>query len=170
MGRGEMKKSRLIGLFAVLAAAIVVIGGCGNSEDAAGTTAASEQTTPELTKAQFVKQANAICAKGNEELNKGFQRFLKQHNVPEGQPPSPKQLGEVAETIVVPVVGNQIEEIRALGAPSGEEEQVETFLAAAEAGVEKSEKEPKSLLNAKGSPFEKANELARESGLRACSE
>jgi len=183
-------KTRLIGLLAALAAAIIVVGGCGSSGDSStGTTAEGgsttaesvteettgdsinvEVTTSDLTKAEFVQQANAICAKNNKELNDQFQAFLKENNVPEDRLPTEKELSKAVDAVIEPVIGTQIDEIQALGAPAGEEEKVEKILTAAAKGVKKSEEEPALLLNDKGSPFDEANKLSREYGLQACSE
>lgn len=163
-------KTRLVGLLAAWAAAIIVVAGCGSSGDSSATTVSAEVTTSDLTKPQFVKQANAICAKNSKELNAQFQAFLKEHDIPGDRLPTEAELGEAVDVVVAPVIGGQIEEIRSLGAPAGEEKQVEKILESAEEAIEKSEKEPLLLLNDKGSSFDEANKLSREYGLQACSE
>ena len=157
-----------IGLLAACAAIAMIVGGCGGGDDTTDTTASTDST--ELTKAQFVKQGNAICAKANEELNKEVEKFFKETGLGEKQSPSAAELKKVAEEFVTPIVGRQVDELRELGAPAGEEKQVEKILTAAEEGIEKSEEEPESLLAGENSAFGKANELAIDYGLKTCGE
>lgn len=158
----------LIGLLAACAAIAMIVGGCGGGDDNTDSTAGTDST--ELTKAQFVKQGNAICAKANEELNQEVEKFFKESGLGEKQSPSTAELKEITEDFVTPLVGRQVEEIRELGAPAGEEEQVEKVLAAVEEGIEKSEEDPDSLIAGKNSAFGKANELAIDYGLKTCGE
>jgi hypothetical protein len=154
---------RSIALFAALAALAMIVAGCGGDDDSTGTTGS-------LTKAEFVKQGNAICAKGNKELDEDFEKFAKEHNLSENKRPSNAVLTEASEDILIPVVSDQIEQLRDLGAPAGEEQQVDEILTAAEEGIEKGEEDPVSLTAENGGPFKKANKLAKDYGLTKCGE
>jgi hypothetical protein len=158
-------RKSLIGLLAAGAAIAMIVGGCGGGDDTTEGTASAG-----LRKAQFVKQGNAICAKASKELNGEVQKFFKENGVAENERPTSAELTEVAEELVTPIIGQEIEEIRELGAPDGEEKQVDKILSAAEEGVEKGEKNPDSLLEENGGPFAKANELAIDYGLNVCGE
>ena len=160
------------GLLVACMAIVMIVGGCGGSDDSSDSTAGTDSTAgAELTKAQFLKQGNAVCADTNEEIQEGFQEFLKENSISENERLTTAELSEVAEDIVAPIVGRQIKELRELGAPAGEEGQVEKILAAAEEGIQKSEEDPSSLLAGEGeSAFGKANRLAQEYGLKTCSE
>jgi hypothetical protein len=57
----------------VLAVSLFAIG-CGGGDD-------TTETTASLTKAQFVKQGNAICENGNREIDASFEEFTKEHNL-----------------------------------------------------------------------------------------
>ncbi len=151
-----MTKQFLTLLAGVIAVAMFAAG-CGSSDDTSSTEAS-------LTKAEFVKQGNAICAAGNKEINTGFEEA-----VPKGKQPTEDQIAEVAETVLVPSVTKQIGEIRDLGAPSGEEEAVETFLAGAEKDVEKVEEDPSSIAGNED-PFADVNKEAAALGLTKCGE
>lgn len=148
---------------AVLIGALVgalLIAGCGSSND--------NETTASLTKAQFLKQGNAICKAGNEEINEGFESFSKEHNLSHKKP-SEAQFEELAETVLVPSVSRQIKEVRALGAPEGEEGEVDEFITNAEDALKELEEEP-SLIAAEGEeePFFSVNKEAAKIGLTAC--
>jgi hypothetical protein len=141
------------GLIALLAV------GCGSSGDS------TTDSTATLTKAEFVKEGNEVCAAGNKEINAGFEKFAKENNL-KGEP-NEAQFAEAAETILIPSVSGQVEEIKALGAPEGEEEAVEDFLTGAEETLEEVEEDP-TLIS--GEPFEKTNKEAVALGLKTCAE
>jgi hypothetical protein len=147
---------RFIALSAALAAVALIAAGCGSDDSTTDSTAS-------LTKAEFVKQGNAICAAGNKEINAGFNEAL-----PKGKQPSKAELDEAIETVLIPSISKQIEEIRALGAPEGEEEAVEDFLAGAEEELEKGEEEPAYL--ATDASFKNTNQEGKALGLTSCAE
>ena len=62
----------------------------------------------------------------------------------------------------------QIDEIRDLGAPSGDEDEVEAFLAATEEALEKTEADPGLLATPGANPFREADQLLIDYGLAAC--
>jgi len=152
---------RLIVLLAALAAFAMLVAGCGSGGD-------SSESTSSLTKAEFVKQGNAICAKGNKEIQEGFEEF--EQEVGSQKQPTKAQLTEAIETIVLPAVRNQVEGIQELEPPSGEEAKVEAITDSAEEALEEGEEDPASLTSEKADPFAKANEMANEYGLTKCGE
>jgi len=153
----------LFAALAAFAAIAMIAAGCGGGGD-------SSSDSSSLTKAEFLKQGNAICAKGNKEINEGFEEFAKENGFSEKQQPTKAQLTEVVETVVLPKVRGQVEGIKALGAPSGEEAQVEAIVDAAEEALEKGEEEPAALASEKADPFAKANKKASAYGLVKCAE
>ena len=155
-----MSKS-LIALLVAVSAIAMIVAGCGGSSD-------SSESTSSLTRAEFVKQGNAICAKGNKEIQEGFEEF--EQEVGSQKQPTKAQLTEAIETIVLPAVREQVEGVQDLGAPSGEEAKVEAITDSAEEALEEGEEDPASLTSEKADPFAKANELANEYGLTKCGE
>jgi hypothetical protein len=156
---------RFVGLFVACAAVAMIVGGCGGSDDNTDSTDSAE-----LTKAQFLKQGNAICAKANEEVGKEFEEFAKENKLSEGKEPTEELLAEAVEEILLPSVTQQVEEIRELGVPAGEEKQVDKILTAAEEGIEEAEDEPASAAAQTGGPFDDADKLATAYGLKRCGE
>lgn len=155
---------RFVALLAALAALALIVAGCGGGSD-------STETTSALSKAEFVKQGNAICAKGSKEIEEGFEKFGKEHGFSEKKEPSEAELEEAVETIVIPGIRKQVDGIRALGTPTEEGAEAEAVLDAAEEGLEKGEEDPKLFLEEESSgPFAKANKLSREFGLTKCGE
>lgn len=138
-----------IGLSLALAA-------CGGSSD---------ESTTALTKAEFLKQGNAICSKGNEEIGKAAEKEFPRS----GGRPSQKEMEQFTSQTIVPDLESQIQQISELPAPEGDEEKVEAIVEEAEASLDKLKEDP-SLVTSEGSenPFAKANELAGEYGLKVC--
>ena len=156
----------LVALLAAVAALAIVVAGCGGGSDSNSST----EATSSLTKAQFLKQGNAICAKGNKEIEQGFEEFGKEHHFSKKNEPTQTELEEAAEEVLIPNIRQELDGIRALGAPSGEEAEVEKVLAAAEKGLAKGEEDPGAMIKEGEGPFKEANELAREFGLTTCGE
>jgi hypothetical protein len=149
----------LIAVFVGVVAIAAIVAGCGSSDDESSS----------LTKAQFVAQADAICKAGNAEIESEFEAFAKKNNIDENEEPSKAQKVELSETILAPNVTNQAEEIRALEAPSGDEDEVSAMLDSLDEGVEEVEANPQAPFESKQpNPFGPANKLAQEYGLKVC--
>jgi hypothetical protein len=156
LGKGR----NLVGATLVLPATILVLAGCGSSGDSEGTSS--------LSKAEFVKKGNAICAKGSEEINKAYEKFSREH-VAGGRTPSEALLDEAAAEIVLPVREREVRQLRALGAPSGQGERVDTMLTAWERGIEEGEEDPHSLRKAGPEfAFYKSYSMGIDYGLKKC--
>ncbi len=149
----------LVALLAAVTALAIIVAGCGGSDD----------STSSLTKAEFLKQGNAICAEGNKEIDSEFEAFAEENNLSENKEPTEEQLTEAAEDILIPAVDKQLGELRDLGAPEGEEEEVDKLLTAVEEALEEGEEDP-SVLTSQGSPFADVNKMARDYGLTTCGE
>lgn len=154
-----MNKGLIAALLGVVAIAVVVAG-CGSSS--------SDDSTASLTKAQFISQANAICKKGNAEVESEFEDFAKKNGIEGNKEPTTAQEVELAETILTPNVKSQSEELRALGAPSGDEDEITAMLDSLDQGVEEAEADPEALIEGKAEPFKDASQKAQKYGLTAC--
>jgi hypothetical protein len=157
-------------LAAVLAVAIVAAGCGSSSDDSSSDTGSSDTTgtTAALSKAEFIKQGDAICTKGNESIETEANEFAKENNV-NTEKPTQAQKEEVIIAVVAPAVRKEGEEIAELGAPSGDEEAVEAIVAAVEEGADELENEPKLLIDGKN-PLAKGSKLAKSYGLKVCGE
>ncbi len=150
-------------MVALAAAVALLVAGCGSSDSTTG-------ETPTISRSEYVKQANAICAAGNKEINEEFEKFAKENGLKQNQPPPEAKLTEAAEDFFIPSIRRQVEEVAALGVPEGAEEQVETFIANAEAEVERAEENPGQLISDNSTMFDEVNKEATELGLTACAE
>jgi hypothetical protein len=137
--------------------AVLAIGaGCGGGDD------------DSLSKAEFVKQADAICTQKEAEKNKALEAGFQQAGK-EGKK-GKKVEEELVTDTALPPISEMTEELGDLGAPSGEEDKAEAMVEAFEEEVEKIEGDPGSVLTGAGGEFAKANKLAKEMGLKVCSQ
>jgi hypothetical protein len=155
--------NRLIALLIAAAAVALVAAGCGSDNSTTDSTAS-------LTKAEFLKQGNAICAAGNKEINAGFEKFFKENEFSKKNQPTQADFEEGAEEIVVPSVRKQIDELKELEAPEGEEEEFETLFENAEAQLEKGEEDTSLLTDENNDLFAGVNKEAKALGLGSCAE
>jgi hypothetical protein len=139
-------------LFLMVACALAATAaiGCGGSDD------------DSLTKAEFLKQGNAICAKGNKEIDKAANKTFEK-----GQQPTKAQITKFAEDTLIPSVEEQIDGLRDLSPPSADEDKVNAILDEAESALDETKDDP-SIFAANKDPFKKANQLANQYGLTEC--
>jgi hypothetical protein len=154
---------RLAALIGGALAVSLLAAGCGGGSD-------SNSSTASLTKAEFLKQGNAICKHGNMEIEAEFEKFVKEHHLSQNKQPTQAQLTEASETFLIPMIRKEVDQLKALGAPEGEEAKVDAIIEAAEESLETAEANPTSLTSENGGPFTKTNKLAKEYGLTACAE
>jgi hypothetical protein len=141
-----------LSLLAILSLALA-ISACGSSSSDTTTTAA-------LSKSEFLKKGNAICAKGNKKINQiGAQTFSK------NKKPTSAQLKQFTAQ-AVPLIQQQIDGVKALGAPAGDSAKVNQITSEAQAALDKVKNNPQTFTQ--GDPFKKANQAASSYGLTAC--
>lgn len=159
-------EKRLIALVAAVVGIAVIAVGCGGSSGEEST------TTGNLTKAEFVKKGNEICKRGNAKIEDAFEGFVKEHHLSKTKKPTKAELEEASETVVVPNIRSQVDEIKALGLPKEDAQGAEEVISAAEESLEQVEENPILVTeeNTAKDPFAKTNKLARSYGLTACAE
>ena len=119
---------------------------------------ASSTATTALTKAQFVARANAICTTGNNQIAAADAKLSKN--------PTKAQITAVVKTTTAPSIQAQINGIRALGAPSGDQATVTNMLNLAQADLNKVKSNPASLATGGASPFADFAKVAKTYGER----
>jgi hypothetical protein len=144
-------RSRLSGglvLTAVLSTGFVAAG-CGGGED-------------HLTKAEFIKQGDAICKKGNKEIDSAANKAFtgKQH-------PTNAKVTKFAEDTAIPTIQEEIDGIRDLNPPSADEDKVNAITDEAQSALDKAKADP-TIFASNDDPFKKANQLANDYGLTEC--
>jgi hypothetical protein len=140
------------------AAAALVLAGCGGSDDGSTSTAAVTVEASALTKAEFQKKATEICAKGTASVQDVVQNAIVG-----------KSSVEAVEAAVFPVVEGFVTEISALGAPKGEEADVEAFLTALQEDTENAKSNPSDSMAQLAKNFKASGDLARRYEIESCS-
>lgn len=155
-------RRRMIGGLALLAALIVgiCVAGCGSSNST------TTETTAAISEAEFVAKGNAVCVKGEKEQEAEINAYVKKNGL-ENQKPSKAQNVEIVETILAPNIRSQINGVKALGAPSGKEQQVSSALELAQQGLEEIEANPQ-LAFGKKDVFAAAGKQLHTLGLAKC--
>ena len=166
--QGRILSIRRFPVVAAALLALVAAVGCGDS----GSSSTEVQLkTSSLSKAEFTKRANAVCAKTRVKFEKETVGFMGQMQT---NPPKPSDTSpeiNFVKTIFVPNFQAQIKGISAIGAPRGEETKVRAFLVALQEVVDNANNDPMSYIKADGyHKFGKAPQLARASGLTGCAE
>jgi hypothetical protein len=145
-------------------AAILLAAGCG------GGGGGNEQVTVHagsLSKGEFIKRADSICAATRSRFTREYTAFLKPRLKNSSQVDQSALQSEVVKSVVIPIFTKDIDEISALGAPKGEEQKVSTFLNALQQRLDELNEQPSEL---SGTIFAKPAKLAQASGLSGCAE
>jgi hypothetical protein len=106
------------------AAVAALWAGCGGGSDETGSTADSTAT---LTKAQFVKKADAVCAERKKEWNTELAPQRKELQAADGSINEAK-VEELIEGSLVPLMKTELQKLEALGAPAGDEKTVNAMM------------------------------------------
>jgi hypothetical protein len=132
-----------------------------------GTTSGSEEGKEgkPLTKAQYIKQGDAICGEIPKSYTQKLQALEKELKK-KGQKPTKS---EENLTAAVPPLYVAIEEFEQLTPPSGEEQKTEAIIAALENAAKGIEEKPESELSGPKSPFAEFQKLTKAYGLQFCS-
>jgi hypothetical protein len=146
---------------------LLVIAAIGCGSGGGSTTADSTGSEKALTKAQFIKQADAICLDAQEKKGKLIGAWAKKSEK-EGKTLkdlSEEELGQVYLKIALPPIEDASSQIADLNPPEGDT-QVEKVLASLSSTVEGIEEEPTQVL--KGAPFLRPDKLAQAYGFEVC--
>lgn len=146
-----MSRSKLCALASGLVIAVGVAG-CGGGDNS---------TTAAPTKDEFITQADAICKQGDEELQAAGRDLAA------GGKPSDEEVNQFISDTLVPNLENQAEKLRALGAPEGDEAQVNAIVDGLDKAVEEVKADPTGLASG-GVSFGEVNKLAQDYGLADC--
>jgi hypothetical protein len=168
---------RLVILLAALLTLAVIAAGCGGGDDGdTSATATNGAATTDgggsaddggpLTKEEFIEEANAICTEGRNQVLAEMSSYVKEHSG-EGQS-KPEVLAEAIKTLFIPTIQTQIDEIRELSAPAGDQDQIDALLAAMQRAVDVAEDDAESSVAEIGQEFKRSAKLARKYGLTGC--
>lgn len=164
--------SRTTIIAALAAGAGLLIAACGDDAEA-------------LSKPDFVAQANAICQETNGQLDPIFETIYADTGEVDWDDPANELLlfvrWDEALQQVVPIVDQQLDDIRALAPPAGDEEFIDTllddqeaaiaeFAGLIEAAADGDQAALEALDSSEEDPFDDIDRRAREYGLTVCGE
>ena len=112
-------------------------------------------------------QADAICKSGDKDIDAQAEEFFPQG----GSPGAAEEEAFVTEA-VIPGIQEQIDALRALTPPEGDEDEIGEFLDTAQEALDQIEEDP-STLTGGGSgpnPFAETQQLAADYGLEECAQ
>jgi hypothetical protein len=138
--------------------------GCGSGDG-------SSSTAGGLTQAEFVGQAEAICKKAkNAIVQKNFAEIRKLASDPKAREDLEYKL---VDSAVIPALEGEVEQLKALGAPAGDDGQVDQMLKLIEGAIAEAKTEPETYVAGDdyrwGSEhFGKARRLALAMGVKNC--
>ena len=141
-----------VAMIALLGLLLVGVAGCGGDDDISSTTA--------LTKQEFLDQGNAICEAGNKATEAESEEVFS-----DGQP-TDDEFEQFATDVLVPSIQGQIDDIRALGTPEGDDGEVSEILDSAESDLDDLKSDPSII--ASGDPFAETNQALESYGLTVC--
>jgi hypothetical protein len=165
--RGGALNKGTVFLPVALLVALLFAAGCGSSGN-------SEITvqTGSLSKAAFIKKADAICEAARTEFLAKYTKFLEAKTKivnSEDQQAKEVLLSEILESLLAPNIEGQITKISNLGAPSSYAPEVADFLNALQNRMEKAEDDPRGFTTTP-TPFVRAENIARKAAMNGCAE
>jgi hypothetical protein len=140
--------------------------GCGGG----GEETLSKKEVP-LSKGEFIKQADAICAQMDARVVARLKNFARTHPAIEQGPSAKGPTTAFVTSIVLPEIQQQAEDIEALPAPAGDEEKIEEIVSEIEAGVEETAQGDVTRIftNDRGR-FQQVYKLGTAYGFKVCNE
>jgi len=163
-----------IAILLTLAAVALLAVGCGGSADTSPSLSTANSELPTdgpLTKAEFIKQGDALCERAQAKQYNDARRYRTVQAKELGS----LSLREVEERlirlIVLPSVRDQAKGLDSLPAPAGQEKKIKTIVAEIEAAVKKAEKVPLSAESEVGygeNPFHGVDIELRDYGFSFC--
>ena len=153
MNLSHHKLRSLVLAGAIMALVALAVAGCGSDSSSS------------LTKAEMIKQGDAICKKADERQAANFKKYVAKKSQPGGKAGEE----ELIRTVGLPPLQEEVTELAELEAPSGDEVEVEAIIKAIEEGIEEGEEDPAAILETTaGSKFAEAEKLASAYGFKNC--
>jgi hypothetical protein len=163
--KGEQSRGALLrALSLALIMAAVVVSGCGDDESSG-----SEGSLPtsSLSNEEYLQQANAICRNKKKGYSQEIMVFLQDPSNNSGTELSVHLDG--VKTVILPINEAQLKSLRELGAPEGDEAEVEAALNAQQSAIDKMRATDRIQSFEQGvNVFADATEMLESYGLKDC--
>jgi hypothetical protein len=146
----------------VLPLLLLALAGCGSS-------GSSEETVGRMTKKQFVYKLGWVCQHHTDRQVFDREQWQKKEGLPPAEKASSAQLEKELVVVILPIVRDNIHDLRAkLHPPENQEATFQEFLKALEHGIAVSEKNPSWVATGSFEPFSEARELSGKLGTPFC--
>lgn len=143
-----------------LLAAAVMVAGCGSGNGAGSGSGVDSGSAPP-TNERFTTEADAICATGLQQMRDAVRAAFG------SQAPTEAEVTTFTTSETVPMLTAQIDDLKALTPPGGDEATVAAIWDAMDEGLGTIEGDPASVLS-DPAPMSDALALARSYGFRSC--
>ena len=151
--------SAFAGLSAGLALALVAGCGGGESRDETGYAPLVARAPG---KVEFLREAERICHSTNARVEAAADELARFRD------PPPAEVRRVVISVAIPALEAEVRAIGAIGAPPGDEREVNAIIAATEAGIEELRADPQIVVDGPPPALRRAGRLARAYGSREC--
>lgn len=153
-------------LVAVLGLGLVVAG-CGSSSSSSSTK--STAAAPALTKAEYVKQGNAICKANQAGKQAAVSAYAKAHRLNINGTPTKAEATQLAIAVLIPRSQSVVSALKALVPPSSDQAHVTAMLATTQQGLDQIKRDPaKLVISGPANTFAHAAKLLHAYGLTYC--
>lgn len=144
----------------LVGATIFAAFGAGCGDDGGAANVETTITTSSLSKAALVKKADAICDRGR--------RKALEYQTPNANFSEQESVALLIEESLAPAFRKVVDEVRALGAPAGDEGDIEAYLNAMTAATTGLEENPPPKFTGIEKAFKQSARLARAYGIPRC--
>lgn len=141
---------------AVCLGLVMVAAGCGGDDKDSKD---SGVKATNITKAEFVAKADAYCQAGDAKIAAAVQKL--------GANPSNDEVVKVAQEKLLPALEEQVDSIKALGAPEGDEATIKAMTDSLTTAIDRMKADPK-VITGSDNPLADATAKAKAYGLKVC--
>ena len=167
-------KIRILALLAGVLAVALIAAGCGSSDDDTGGETSADAgvqiVTSDLSKEEFIAEADEICAAADGEINEEVEAFAEENGIDTSEEPSDEVKEELVTEVILPNIEGQADGIEELGAPEGDEETITEIVEGLRTAVAETGDDPAAVIDGGEGPFEDVNKQARAYGFESCGE
>jgi hypothetical protein len=139
--------------------AVAVLSGCGGGDESA--TFPPGVSRP-IAKVRFLAEADRICHSTNARVEAAADDIAASGH------PRPAEARRVALNVAVPALEAEVQAIDSLGAPRGDEPEIEAIIAATKRGIAQIEADPAGVVDGPPPALRKAGRLALAYGSVEC--
>jgi hypothetical protein len=146
-----MSKKYIALLLTIAFSGAAVFAGCGGDDS-------SDSDAP--TKAEFIAQADEICQTNGDKIDELTAEF--------DENTGKEEVIAFTKETYIPTLQDEVNQLKELTPPAGEEEAVDSMLTSLENGVNELADDPNIVLAGETNPLAEASAQAKELGLKVC--